>query len=130
MHPPSPARGSARGRGVLFFIIKQKQILEAIYDTVIWVINCEQQFKFKYSSQARLCSTPELVGHPAPFQIMLDPSLYWLGICSREAKNKSWQCDWSAKNFATKCWISSYFFTVRANKFAYWKMGLIDTESL
>jgi hypothetical protein len=65
MHPPSPARGSARGRGVLCFIIKQKQILEAIYDTVIWVINCEQQFKFKYSSQARLCSTPELVGHPA-----------------------------------------------------------------
>jgi hypothetical protein len=23
-------------------------------------------------------------------------------ICSREAKNKSWQCDWSAKKFAAK----------------------------
>jgi hypothetical protein len=30
------------------------------------------------------------------------------------AKNKSWQCDWSAKKFAAKKLDSSYFFTVRA----------------
>jgi hypothetical protein len=29
------------------------------------------------------------------------------------------------KNSPGKSWISSYFFTVRAKKFACWKMGLI-----
>jgi hypothetical protein len=46
-------------------------------------------------------------------------------ICSREAKNKSWQYDWSVKKFASKKLDKfTYFFTVCANKFAEWKMDL------
>ena len=47
-------------------------------------------------------------------------------MCSHEAENRSWQCDWSAKKIAAKMWISSYFFKVRANKFTLWKMGFKD----
>ena len=62
-----PSPGQRGCRGVLFFMIKQ---------------NCEQQLQFKYSSQARLCSSeascwvggthdrhnsaPELAEHPPP----------------------------------------------------------------
>lgn len=43
-------------------------------------------------------------------------------ICSREAKNKSWQRDWWAKKFAAiKLDQFLLFYSVRANKFAYWK---------
>jgi hypothetical protein len=40
-----------------------------------------------------------------------------------EAKNKSWQCDWSAKKFAAKKFDHFLFFTVRANKFGWLRTG-------
>ena len=58
VHPLALARGGAGG--VLFFMIKQKTIRDKMrYSNLSnnMIINCEQQLQFKYSSQARLCSS-------------------------------------------------------------------------
>jgi hypothetical protein len=47
-------------------------------------------------------------------------------ICSREAKTKFRQCDWSAKKFAAKKFSGSvllFYLSLRAEKFAQWKMS-------
>ena len=44
-------------------------------------------------------------------------------ICSREAKTKFRQCDWSAKKFAAKKLdqLLLFYLSLRAEKFAQWK---------
>jgi hypothetical protein len=51
----------------------------------------------------------------------------------RSEKHILGQCDWSAKKSQRKSWISSYFLTVRANKFAYsgkWALATQESESI
>ena len=52
------------------------------------------------------------------FFLLLSPFSTWR-ICSREAKNKSWECDWSAKKIAEKK-LDQFllFYSACANKFA------------
>jgi hypothetical protein len=45
------------------------------------------------------------------------------------SENESWECSWSvSEKMCRENWDSSYFFTVRANKFAWWKIGLSQSN--